>query len=67
MDISMENSFNPDLIKHFQEVIFSKNLLKSSHRQISFNSLFVCHVNFLKKIAIYPDEKLNLKYHIKEK
>ena len=60
-------SFNPDLNKQAQEVIFSRKITKPSHLQISFNSVPVSHVSFQKHFGIYLDEKLNFNHHIKEK
>ena len=42
-------------------------MIKSSHPQISFNNVPVSHASFQIHLGIYLDEKLNFKYHIKEK
>ena len=60
-------SFNPDQSKQAQEVIFSRKMAKSSHRQISFNNVPVSCASFPKHLEIYLDEKLNFNHHIKEK
>ena len=60
-------SFNPDLNKQAQEVIFSRKMTKSSHPQISFNNVPVSCTSFQKHLGIYLDEKLNFNHHIKEK
>ena len=62
-------SFNPDLNKQAQEVIFSRKMTKSSHPQVFFNDIPVslsC-VNFQNHFRIYLDEKLNFNHHTKEK
>ena len=60
-------SFNLDLSKQAQEVIFSKKMTKLSHPQISFNNVPVSHASFQKHLGIYIDEKLNFNHNIKEK
>ena len=60
-------SFNPDLNKQAQEVIFSRNMNKSSHSPVFFNDIPVSRVSFQKHLGIYLDEKLNFNNHIKEK
>ena len=60
-------TFNPDQNKQAQEVIFSREIIKSSHPQISFNNMLAFCVNFQKHLRIYLDEKLNFNYYIKEK
>ena len=60
-------SFNPELNKQAQEVIFSRKMTKSSHPQVFFNDVTVSRVSFQKHLGIYPDEKLNFNHHIKEK
>ena len=60
-------SFNPDLNKQAQEVIFSRKMTKWSHPPVFFNDIPVSCVSFQKHLGIYPDEKLNFNHHIKEK
>ena len=60
-------SFNPDLNKQAQEVIFSRKMTKSSHPQVFFNDIPVSCVSFQKHLGIYLDEKLNFNHDIKEK
>ena len=60
-------SFNPDLNKQAQEVIFSRKMIKSSHPQIFFNDIPVSCVSFQKYLGIYLHEKLNFNHDIKEK
>ena len=57
-------SFNPDLNKLAQEVIFSR---KMTHAQVFFNDIPVSRVSFQKHLQIYLDEKLNFNHYIKEK
>ena len=54
-------SFNPDLNKQAQEVIFSRKMTKLPHPQISFNNVSVSCWSFQKHLGIYLDEKLNNK------
>ena len=60
-------SFNPDLNKQAQEVMFSRKMTKPSHPQVFFNDIPVSRVSFQKHLGIYLDEKLNFNHHIKEK
>ena len=59
-------SFNLDLNKQAQEVIFSRKMPKSSHLQISFNNVPVSRASFQKHLEFFLDEKLNFNHHIKE-
>ena len=60
-------SFNPDLNKQAQEVIFSRKLNKPSHPKIVFNSAPVFCTDWQKHLAMYLDKALNFNLHIKEK
>ena len=60
-------SFNPDLNKQAQEVIFSRKMTKSSHPQIPFTNVPVSHASFQKHLGNYLDEKLNFNHHINKK
>ena len=60
-------SFNPDLNKKAQEVVFSRKLNKSSHPKISFNNAPVVCASCQKYFGMFLDESLNFSYHIKEK
>ena len=60
-------SFNPDLYKQAQEVIFSRKLNKSSHPKIFFKNEPVVCANWPKHLGIFLDESVNFSYHIKEK
>ena len=60
-------SFNPDLNKQAQEVIFSRKTVKSSYPLTYFNNVPVSCVSLQKHLGVYLDEKLNFSYHIKEK
>ena len=52
-------SFNPDLNKQAQEVIFSRKLKKSSHPKIFFNNAPVFCANWQKHLGMCLDETLN--------
>ena len=60
-------SFNPDLNKEAQEVVFSSKLSKSSHPKILFNNASVVSASWQKHLGMFLDESLNFSYHIKEK
>ena len=59
-------SFNPDISKQAQEVIFSRNLRKTGHPTVYFNHGPVARTNCHKHFEMYLDEKLNCLQHIKE-
>ena len=48
-------SFNPDMNKQPQEVIFSSKIVKSSHPLIYFNNAPVSRVSFQKDLGVYLD------------
>ena len=60
-------SFNPDLNKQAQEVIFSRKLNKSSHPKIFFNNAPVVCANWPKHLGIFLEESVNFSHHIKGK
>ena len=60
-------SFNPDLNKQAQEVIFSRKLNKPSHPKIVFNSAPVVCTHWQKHLGMYLGKTLNFNLHIKEK
>ena len=60
-------SFNPDVTKQAQEVIFSRKGNKTDHPVVYFNEAPVTKASFQKHLGIYLDEKLNFNNHIKEK
>ena len=60
-------SFNPDLNKQAEEVIFSRKLNKSSHPEIFLNNAPVVCVNWPRHLGIFLDESVNFSYQIKEK
>ena len=59
-------SFNPDLNKHAQEVIFSRKLNKPSHPKIVFHSVPVVCTVWQKYLGMYLDKTLNFNLYIKE-
>ena len=60
-------SFNSDITKQAQEVIFSQKSKKIDHLIVYFNYAPVAHTNCHKHLGIYLDEKLNFLQHINEK
>ena len=60
-------SFNPDISKQAQEVIFSRKAIKASHPAVFFNDIPVARCLTHKHLGMYLDEKLNFGNHITEK
>ena len=60
-------SFNPDITKQAQEVIFSRKSKKTGHPRVHFSHALIAHTNCHKHLGMYLDEKLNFLQHIKEK
>ena len=58
-------SFNPDITKQAQEVIFSRKLKKTSHRPLMFNSNQVNKTSSQKHLGIILDESLSFEEHLK--
>ena len=58
-------SFNPDLSKQAQEVIFSRKLQKSTHPTLSFNNNTVSQSVTQKHLGMLLDTKLDLQGHLK--
>ena len=60
-------SFNPDVSKQTQEVVFSHKSHKLAHPPVLFNNVPVTGYSIKEHLGIYLDEKLNFKHHVKEK
>ena len=61
-------SFNPDLSKQAQEVIFSpRKVSRVDHPVVTFNNSPVAHTPYQNHLDLYLDERLNFSHHIKEK
>ena len=60
-------SFNPEVTKQAQEVIFSCKSLKVTHPTVYLNNFPVTWSSSQKHLGIHLDEKLNFIHHIKEK
>ena len=67
MGASMKMSFNCDISKPGQKVIFSRKAVKASHPAVSFNDIPVARCSTQKRLSMYLDEKLNFGHHITEK
>ena len=67
MGASMKMSFNCDISKQGQKVIFSRKAVKASHPAVSFNDITVARCSTHKHLGMYLDEKLNFGHHITEK
>ena len=60
-------TFNPDLSKQGQEVIFSRKTVKVSHPSVTFNTVPVAHTTCQKHLGLYLGEKLSFYDHINAK
>ena len=58
-------SFNPDISKQAQEVIFSRKLKKTPHRPLMFNSNQVKKTSSQKHLHITLDESLSFEEHLR--
>ena len=57
-------SFNPDINKQAQEVIFSWRLQESNHSSLMFNGTSVTQSEIQKHLEMFLDSKLDFKEHI---
>ena len=60
-------SFNLDVSKQVQEVIFSRKKNIKNHPIVSFNNLHINRKSTQKHLGLLLDEKLNFSEHITEK
>ena len=60
-------SFNPDVSKQAQEVVFSRKSHKLAHPPVLFNNVPVKRCSIQKHLGIHLDEKLHFNHHLKEK
>ena len=60
-------SFNPDLSKQAQEVIFSRKASRVDHPLVTFNKSPAAQTPCQKHVGLYLDETLNFSHHIQEK
>ena len=60
-------SFNPDVSKQAQEVVFSRKSHKLAHPPVLFNNVPVKRCSIQKHLGIHLDEKLNFNHHVEEK
>ena len=60
-------SFNPEVTKQAQEVVFSRKSQKVTHPTVYFNNSPVTRSSSQKHLGIHLVEKLNFIHHIKEK
>ena len=58
-------SFNPDLSKQAQEIIFSGKKMKSSHPSVYFNNTPVNSTSIYKHLGMSLDDKLSYEHHLK--
>ena len=64
LEYQWKMSFNPELTKSAQEVIFSRTSKKIDHSAIYFNDARVAYTNCQKHLGMYLDKKLNFLEHI---
>ena len=60
-------SFNPDVNKQAQEVLFSRKTEKINHPDLIFNNSVVQRTSQQKYLGLILDKKLNFNQHIKDK
>ena len=60
-------TFNPDVSKQAQEVVFSRKGITTNHATVYFNNDPVIRENFQKHLGLFLDSKLNFSGHINEK
>ena len=65
-DYKWKISFNPNLNKQAQEVVFFKTLSKICHPKITFNSAPFVFADWEKHLGMFLDKTLNVNLHIKE-
>ena len=57
-------SFDPDINKQAQEVIFYRKRQKSNHPSLTFNGISIAHSEIQKHLRMFLDSKLDFKEHI---
>ena len=67
LGISMKMSFNPEVNKQAQEVVFSRRDQKVTHPTVHFNNSPVIRSSSQKNLGIHLEDKLNFIHHIKGK
>ena len=60
-------SFNPDVSKQAQELVFSHKSHKLAHPPVFFNNIPVKRCSIQKHLGFHLDKKLNFNDHVKEK
>ena len=60
-------TFNPDVSKQAQKVVFSRKGITTNHATVYFNNDPVIRENFQKHLGLFLDSKLNFSGHINEK
>ena len=60
-------TFNPDVSKQAQAVVFCRNGITTNHATVYFNNDPVIRENFQKRLGLFLDSKLNFSGHINEK
>ena len=58
-------SFNPDLSKQAQEIIFSRKTKIVSHPSLRFNNSIVSQSPYQKHLGIFLDAQLTFEEHLK--
>ena len=57
-------SFNPDITKQAQEIIFSRKKNNTSHPSLYFNNTPIQRKSVQKRLVLFLDEKLSFLEHI---
>ena len=65
MDSTRKTSFNPDLTKQAQEIIFSRKTSQRHHRGLMFNNNIVNFTYIHKHLSMMFDSKLSCDEHLK--
>ena len=60
-------SFNPDVSKQAQEIIFSRKKNINNHPVVFFNNLSINRNSTQKHLGLLLDEKLNFSVHVNDK
>ena len=56
-------SFNPDITKQAQEIIFSRNKIVTSHPSLDFNNVQIQRQSVQKHFGLFLDEKFSFLKH----
>ena len=60
-------SFNADVSKQAQEIVFTRKIHKPAHPPVLFRNVPVKRCSIQKHLGIHLNEKLNFSHYVKEK